>query len=219
VAAARAELAAAAIASKRDPSEVTLLAATKTRTADEVRAVLAAGADAAGENRAQELGEKLGQGAYGETKPHFIGALQTNKVKLVAGRAALIHSVDSVRLGSAIGSFASARNITQDVLIEINIGGEANKSGVAAHGAEALAGELYKIPGLRVRGAMAIPPEGAGAKRYFSEMRELFLRLKASAPAGFDVLSMGMSADFREAVAEGSTLVRLGSILFGPRVY
>lgn len=197
----------------RRPEEVTLLAATKMQSAERVRAVLDA-VDACGENRVQELCEKLEAGAYTGKPVHFIGHLQTNKVKYVVGRCALIHSVDSLRLGQAISARALAVGCVQDVLAEVNIGREESKSGCLPEALDQLCKTLSALPGIRLRGLMTVPPRGE-SRPCFARMQELYARL---APAlGMDVLSMGMSGDWREALAYGSTVIRVGTGIFGPR--
>ncbi len=213
----RAEIAEAARKCGRKPEEITLLAATKTRTAEEIRAVIRLGVTAVGENRAQELVEKLPQGAYDGASLHFIGKLQTNKAKYLVGRVDLIQSVDSERLCQTISKLAVDRGITQDILIEVNIGRETGKAGVLPEDVFALCEKAGQMPGVRLRGLMAIPPADEEPKPYFFEMRRLFERLAKDYGPQFSVLSMGMSGDFAEAIAEGSTLVRIGTALFGPR--
>lgn len=222
-------IAKAALQAGRRPEEITLLAATKTRTPAEVREVIAAGITTVGENRVQEMTEKLGSAAYDGASLHFIGRLQTNKVKLVVGRAALIHSVDSPRLAAELEK-ASARvgeqtqsGFVQEVLVEVNIGGEHSKGGIEPRDLPGFLQTLAEYGHLRVRGLMCIPPPAETpeqARRYFAAMRELFERSRALLAQGCEhVLSMGMSDDYEQAVLEGSTLVRVGTALFGPRNY
>ncbi len=210
---------AAAKRAGRDREEITLLAATKTRTPEEIRAVLAAGADGAGENRVQELRDKLPTGAYGGCVPHFIGVLQSNKVKYLIGNVAMIHSVDSLHLAREIGRLSCKAGVVTDVLMEVNLAGEATKSGVDLSQAPETAQAIAAIPGVRLRGLMTVPPYGGDNRRWFAGLRELQERLATDLPAGFDVLSMGMSQDFETAIEEGATIVRLGTALFGPRNY
>lgn len=193
---------------------VTLLGACKTMPAETVRQAAAVpGLDAFGENRVQEFVEKNAAGAYGGLPVHMIGALQTNKVKYVAGVTALIHSVDSERLASEIDRIAEKRGVRQDVLCEVNIGMEPGKSGVSPGELPALLEQLSQRPGIRVRGLMVIPPPQE-SRRWFEKTRELFLRY---AGGDFNILSMGMSHDYAEAIAEGATLVRVGRAIFGDR--
>ena len=203
---------------ERDPSEVTLIAVAKTFPVDRVIAALDAGAIDIGENRAQELKEKalvVGDRA----RWHFIGPLQTNKVRLVVGVASLIHSVDRFGLGEAIARRARVLGIEQEVLVEVNVGGEATKTGVEPQRVVSLARELDALEGIRVAGLMTIPPRTAapeGARPYLRELAELGQLVGQEVP-GARHLSMGMSGDLEVAVEEGATLVRVGEALFGPR--
>lgn len=212
----------AAAAAGRDPGEIILCAATKTQDQAAIRAAVAAGITVCGENRVQELTAHLEEGAYGGAQVHFIGRLQTNKVSKVVGRAALIHSVDSLRLLQTIESQAARLGAVQDILLEINIGGEASKGGIPPSQAEEMARTAAGMEHIRLRGLMAIPPVSAapgGGRHFFAEMYQLFvdIRKKMSDNQGIDCLSMGMSGDFEDAIAEGATLVRVGTALFGPR--
>ena len=212
----------AALRAGRDPASVQLLAATKCNDAAHVRAAIAAGIRLCGENRVQEMDEKLAQEAYTGAELHFIGHLQRNKAKFVVGRAALIHSVDSAALAQQLDQLAAARGLTQDVLLEVNIGGEASKSGLEPAAAADLAAAWGEFPHLRLRGLMAIPPvvESDGSnRRFFAKMYALSVDISAKKydNVSMDCLSMGMSGDFADAIAEGATLVRVGSAIFGPR--
>lgn len=201
----------------RTPASVTLLAATKTRTCDEVRAAIDAGIDAVGENRVQELRDKLALHAYDGCPLHLIGPLQTNKVKYLIGHVAMIHSVDSIHLADCIQQLSSRADVQTDVLIEVNIGGEASKSGVTPTNAQRLAEHLLTLPAVRLRGLMTIPPVGEEPRRYFAAMRTQFEQMRQNLPTTFDTLSMGMSRDFETAIEEGATIVRVGSAIFGAR--
>lgn len=212
----------AALRAGRDPASVQLLAATKCNDAAHVRAAIAAGIRLCGENRVQEMDEKLAQEAYTGAELHFIGHLQRNKAKFVVGRAALIHSVDSAALARQLDQLAAARGLTQDVLLEVNIGREASKSGLEPAAAADLAAAWGEFPHLRLRGLMAIPPvvESDGSnRRFFAKMYALSVDISAKKydNVSMDCLSMGMSGDFADAIAEGATLVRVGSAIFGPR--
>lgn len=219
----RAGIAAAAQAAGRDPSQILLLAATKTQSSDTIRAAVAAGIRACGENRVQELTAHLEANAYAGADVHFIGHLQTNKVKQVVGRVSLIHSVDSARLLQAIETQADKLGLRQDILLEVNVAGEASKGGVSPEELPRLAELALACPHIRLRGLMAIPPVStvSGANRkYFSQIRNLFVDIMSKMSDNqynMDCLSMGMSADYEDAVAEGATLVRVGTALFGPR--
>ncbi len=217
------KIAAAARAAGRDPGEITLCAATKVQTDETIRAAIAGGIRLCGENRVQELTAHLEAGAYAGAEVHFIGHLQTNKVKQVVGRVALIHSVDSERLLRAIEAQADKLGLVQDILLEVNIAGEESKGGISPEKLPGLAGLAVSCPHVRLRGLMAIPPVStvSGAnRRYFSQMRNLFVDIMKKMSDNqyvMDCLSMGMSADYEDAVAEGATLVRVGTALFGPR--
>ena len=219
----RAKIAQAAADAGRTPGEITLCAATKVQTDETIRAAIAAGVQVCGENRVQELTAHLEAGAYEGAGVHFIGHLQTNKVKQVVGKVELIHSVDSERLLRAIHSQAEKLGIVQDILLEVNIAGEESKGGCSPQEAEELARLTAQLPHVRLRGLMAIPPVSLeiGANRpYFQAMRQLFVDIKGKMSdnqASMDCLSMGMSGDYADAIAEGATLVRVGTALFGPR--
>ena len=214
----------AALAAGRDPGEILLLAASKMNDAARVRQAIAAGVDLCGENRVQEMLEKQAQGAYEGVPLHFIGHLQKNKVKQVVGRVSLIHGADSRELLEVVDRVAAARGLKQDLLLEVNIGGESSKSGLAPEEvAEALA-FAAELPAVRVRGLMAIPPicESPDENRpFFLRMQQLFIdnSEKKYDNIRMDFLSMGMSGDYTEAIACGANLVRVGSAIFGPRQY
>ena len=206
----------------RDPAEITLVAATKTQSDDTVRAAIAAGITVCGENRVQEMTAHLDADAYAGAGLHFIGHLQTNKVRQVVGRVDMIESVDSEHLLLAIEKEAAKLNVVQDVLLEVNIGGEESKSGVAPEGVEALARLACELPHVRLRGLMAIPPvvSDKGNRGFFHKMYEIYVDIKRKLDDNrgmIDCLSMGMSGDYADAVREGATHVRVGTALFGPR--
>ena len=217
-------IAEAAAEAGRDASEVRLLAATKMNGPEAIREAVAAGVDICAENRVQEFLEKNAMNAYSGCDVHFIGHLQRNKVKYLVGAVSLIHSVDSESLLSEIDRRAAALGIVQDVLLEVNIGGEASKSGAAPEALEELLLYAGRCSALRVKGLMAIPPVETipGANRnYFLRMNELFvdIRRKKYDNVLMAELSMGMSSDYEEAVRCGATIVRLGTAIFGPRNY
>lgn len=220
---ARQRIAAAAREAGRSPDEITLVAATKVQTAEIVREAIAAGVTVCGENRVQELTDKLAQNAYEGSRLHFIGQLQTNKVKYVVGRVELIESVDSQRLLEAVEQQAARLSLVQDLLLEVNIAGEASKAGASPGEIPALARLACSMPHVRLRGLMCIPPPALspGANRaFFAAARQLFVDIRNKIEdnnANMDTLSMGMSDDYEDAVREGATLVRLGTALFGPR--
>ena len=219
----RSGLDAAAIAAGRDPAAVTLLAATKTQTSDTIRAAIAAGITVCGENRVQELTAHLADNAYEGAEVHFIGHLQTNKVKYVVGRVALIHSVSSEKLLLAIDAQADKLGVVQDILLEINLAGEESKSGFSPQEAGSAAKTAAALGHVRLRGLMCIPPVSTRAGenfQYFTSLRQLAVDIRQEMVDNtviMDVLSMGMSGDYQDAVAAGSTCIRVGSALFGPR--
>ena len=214
----------AAIAAGRDPKEITLCAATKMNDAGRVRQAIAAGVRCCGENRVQELTAKLAENAYEGADLHFIGHLQTNKVRQVVGKVSLIQSVDSPRLLQAISKAAVRQGLVQDILLEINIGEEASKTGFAIGDILPLLENLASYPNIRVRGLMAIPPvcekEGDNNK-FFTEIRNLSVDIKAKKYDNvcMEILSMGMSGDYADAIAHGSTMIRIGTAIFGARNY
>ena len=219
----REKIAAAAVAAGRDPSEITLCAATKVQTDDTIREAIAAGITVCGENRVQELTAHLAANAYEGAQVHFIGHLQTNKVNKVVGKVALIHSVDSEHLLRAIDRQADKLGLVQDVLLEVNVAGEESKGGCTPDQARALAQLAESLEHVRLRGLMAIPPisQHPGDNiPYFSRMKQLFVDIKekmAHNQDDMDCLSMGMSGDYEDAIAQGATMVRVGTALFGPR--
>ena len=205
----RETMAAAAKAAGRDPAEVRLCAACKTRTVEEVRYSADLPIDLFGENHVQELVEKTDANAYNGKPGHFIGHLQTNKVNKVVGRAALIQSVDSTRLLDKIDAAAARLGLVQDILVESLF-----------PLLEAAAAREH----IRLRGLMAIPPADADdteTRRFFAQMRELLARADARHydRAQMDILSMGMSHDYAAAIAEGATIVRVGTAIYGARDY
>ena len=214
----------AAIAAGRDPKEITLCAATKMNDAQRVREAIAAGVRCCGENRVQELTTKLAENAYEGADLHFIGHLQTNKVKQVVGKVSLIQSVDSLRLLEAIQKEAQKQDLVQEILLEVNIGREASKSGFLPEEIPQICEKMSAFPNIRVKGLMAIPPNSTifGKNReFFQEMCNLSVDIttKKYDNVLVDILSMGMSDDFADAIACGSTMVRIGTAIFGPRDY
>lgn len=224
VAAIRRELERAALAAGRDPREIQLCAATKMNDAEAVRQAIAAGVDCCGENRVQELTQKLAEHAYDGAPVHFIGHLQTNKVKQVVGKVALIQSVDSLRLLSAIDAEARKQGIVQDILLEINIGQEESKSGFREEEILPLLEKIGDFPNICVKGLMAIPPisQNSGDNlKYFQKISHLSVDIKAKKYDNVTVkcLSMGMSGDYQDAIRCGSTMIRIGTAIFGARDY
>ena len=220
----RENIAKAAIAAGRDPASIKLCAATKMNGPDAVREAIAAGVDCCGENKVQELTAKLAEDAYTGAPVHFIGHLQTNKVKQVVGKVDLIQSVDSLRLLAAIDREAAKQGIRQDILLEINIGAEESKSGFTPEEVLEIADKLSGFPNVRLRGLMAIPPvcQNPGDNcKYFKKIYQLSVDITAKKDDNVcvDVLSMGMSDDYADAIACGSTMIRVGTAIFGARDY
>ncbi len=218
----RENIASAAREVGRDPGEITLVAATKVQSDETIRAAIAGGITVCGENRVQEMTAHLESDAYAGAELHFIGHLQTNKVNKVVGRVELIQSVSSEHLLEAIDKQAAKLGLVQDVLIEVNVGYEESKSGIAPAEVEALARKASELPNVRLRGLMAIPPVAGeeGNRGFFREMYQLFVDIKQKMgdnEADINCLSMGMSDDYADAVREGATLVRVGTALFGAR--
>ncbi len=199
---------------------VTLVGAAKTKPAELVAEAVRAGVTAIGENYVQEFREKAAAGAYAGAQVHIIGHLQQNKVKYVAGKVDLIQSVDSSALLEAIARRAAGLNRVQDVLIEVNIGRESGKSGCLPEALDELLAGAVDLPGIRVRGLMAIPP-AENSRAYFAPMYHLFVDngQKKYDNVSMDFLSMGMSDDYADAILQGANMVRVGSLLFGPRDY
>lgn len=220
----KARVAAAAKACGRDENDILLIGATKMNDAQRVREAVAAGLPACGENRVQELRDKNALGAYEGSELHFIGTLQKNKVKYLVGVVKLIHSVDSVELMQAIDKQAQKLGIIQDILIEINTGGESTKSGLAPEELSSALYEASKLPGIRVRGLMTIPPicvDGTENIPFFQLLKQLFVdnSEKKYDNVYMDFMSMGMSGDFETAIACGSNMIRVGTAIFGQRAY
>ena len=215
----------AAERSGRKPDDITLVAVTKTHTADEINEVINAGATDIGENRVQEMLEKYD--SVKDVRWHLIGHLQTNKVKNVIGRVVMIHSVDSLKLAREIDKRTAAAGMTTDILIEINSAMEETKSGIAAAELKELCEEItIECEHVRIRGLMCIPPiavDPEDARPYFIEAAAMFKEMQRwDLPEERyrpDELSMGMSGDFEVAIEEGATIVRVGSSIFGPRNY
>ena len=220
----RAQIAEAAIAAGRDPKEILLCAATKMNDADAVREAIRAGVDCCGENKVQELTAKLAENAYEGAPVHFIGHLQTNKVKQVVGKVDLIQSVDSERLLAAIDKEAKKQGIVQNILLEVNVGGEESKSGFHPDEVLPLMDKLPQYPNIRVKGLMTIPPisqKNGDNVKFFQKMCnisvDIIAKLEDNGMAKY--LSMGMSDDFADAIANGSTMIRVGTAIFGARDY
>jgi len=212
----------AAIKSGRNPEDIQLVAASKTKSADYIKQAIAAGVDAVGENRVQEMLEKRAQGAYDGAPLHYIGHLQSNKVRQIVGVCDLIESVSSKALIESIGKKAVSLEIVQNILIEVNIGREPQKSGVLPEQTEEILALASQTKGINVLGLMAIPPffeENKENCYYFDTMFNLFVDMSKKKYDNVSVrlLSMGMSDSYVDAIRAGSNMVRIGSALFGQR--
>ena len=223
IAVVRENIARAAREAGREPSEITLVGASKMNDAAACREAIAAGIDALGENRVQEMTQKLGEHAYDGAPLHFIGHLQRNKVKAVVGKVALIESVGSYELLSDINKQAEKLGIVQDILLEVNIGAEEAKSGFLADTVADAAAQAKALSNVHLRGLMCIPPvaeEKHGSVPYFEKVSALFVDInKKLYDNKLDILSMGMSGDYEDAVSCGATMVRVGTAIFGARHY
>ncbi|MDD6604714.1 MAG: YggS family pyridoxal phosphate-dependent enzyme [Oscillospiraceae bacterium] len=219
----REEIAAAAAEVGKKPEEITLVGASKMNDAAACREAIAAGIDALGENRVQEMTAKLAENAYDGAPLHFIGHLQRNKVKQVVGHVALIQSVGSLELLDEIEKTAANRGLVQDILLEVNVGGEEAKSGFAPADTEAAAEAALSRSHVRVLGLMTIPPANADRDtnmRYFKEVRALYVDIdRKMFHNELKYLSMGMSGDFADAIRCGANMVRVGTAIFGARHY
>ncbi len=216
----REEMTQACMRSGRKTDEVKLIAVSKYMGVDKIAQAVDAGQRVFGENHAQELTEKKTFFEQHDCLVHFIGHLQTNKIKYVCGFADMIESVDRQSLAGLLQKKAEARDVIQDILIQVNIGEEEQKSGVTDVDLDCFAESFGQYPNLRVRGLMCVPPavEAEQARKYFQEMRALFDTLRDKGTfAQFDTLSMGMSHDFAVAIEEGATEVRVGTRIFGAR--
>lgn len=216
-----ARVAAACERAGRLREEVTLVAVSKTKPEEKIRQLMGIGVRDFGENKVQDLCRKM-EDIAGDNRWHFIGGLQRNKVKYLVGSPVyLIHSVDSWKLAQEIEKEAQKKDVTVPVLLEINIGGEATKGGVAPEEAEALLLQMARLPRVRVKGLMTIAPPGKEEQNraYFRRMRQLRDRLAALHLPGVEMkeLSMGMTDDFETAIFEGATIVRVGTAIFGER--
>ncbi|MDR3225567.1 MAG: YggS family pyridoxal phosphate-dependent enzyme [Clostridiales Family XIII bacterium] len=227
-------IAGAAIKSGRAPGEITLVAVTKTRTTEEIQAAIEAGASDLGENKVQEIMDKhdiLRMFTENSTKNrnikwHMIGHLQRNKVKYIANKVHLIHSVDSLRLAEEVDRRVLDIGSTMDILLQVNPAEEDSKFGVASIDARKLASEIVeRCPNIRIKGLMTIVPiadDPDEVRKYFSEMKSLYDKIgreDACERLDFKWLSMGMTHDFEVAIEEGANMVRVGTGIFGPRIY
>lgn len=216
----RAEMEAAAREAGRDPKEIILVGASKMNDAQACREAIAAGIDALGENRVQEMTQKLSEHAYEGAPLHFIGHLQRNKVKQVVGYADLIQSVGSLSLLDEIEKVAAAKGLVQDILLEVNVGEEEAKSGFAPAEVFAAAEAALERPHVRVKGLMTIPPADADRDtniRYFDQVRTLYVDINEKLFHNeLECISMGMSGDFADAIRAGATMVRVGTAILVP---
>jgi len=219
----RAEIAGAAAAAGRRPEEITLVGASKMNDAAACREAVAGGIDALGENRVQELLKKYAEDAYVGAPLHFIGHLQRNKVRQIVGKVDLIQSVGSLELLAEIQRCAEKLGMVQDVLLEVNIGGEESKSGFAPESVYAAAEQALELPNIRVLGLMTIPPvevNPGDSTQYFEKVRALYVDINSKLFHNkLECLSMGMSGDFAQAIRAGATMVRVGTAIFGARDY
>lgn len=213
-----------AVKAGRNPEEITFLAATKTVEPEYINYAISLGLDHIGENRVQELLSKYESYDLNNTKLHMIGHLQSNKVRQIVGKVDMIESVDSLKLANEISQQSLKNNVKTDILVEVNIGGEESKSGISPDKLEELLYQIAELKAIKVKGLMTIPPICENKQKicgYFENMRKLFLDISAKKidNISMNVLSMGMSDDYCEAIAEGATMVRIGSALFGARNY
>ena len=214
----------AALQAGRDPSEVQVMAVTKTVDPVLVNAAIGAGITLLGENKAQELCAKYDSYHKDGVQIHFIGHLQTNKIRQIVDKVSMVESVDSIKLAREIDRHCAAIGKVMDVLLEVNIGREENKTGIFPELLPALLEEAGKLEHIRVRGLMTIPPVCETEEevlQYFSQMRQLFIDIKQKKydNISMEILSMGMSADYLAAVRCGSNIVRIGTAMFGQRNY
>lgn len=215
---------AAALRAGRNPGEILLCAATKMNDAARVREAIAAGVDCCGENRVQELVKKQAERAYDGAPVHFIGHLQTNKVRQVVGSVELIQSVDRLPLLACIEKEAARQGIRQNFLLEINVGAEESKSGFAPAEVPQIAEKMAEYPHCCLCGLMAIPPaskKNGDNCRFFEEIRRIAVDIseKKYDNIHMNILSMGMTDDFEDAISCGSTMIRVGTAIFGARYY
>ena len=219
----RRRMAEAAKAAGRENEEILLVGASKMNDAAACREAIAAGIDALGENRVQELLGKYAEGAYEGAPLHFIGHLQRNKVRQIVGKVSLIHSVSSLELLEEIQRQAEKQGLTQAVLLEVNIGGEESKSGFAPEEVEAAARRAAELPNISLEGLMTIPPIQTVPHEnlpYFQQVYRLYIDIGEKVFHNkLKHLSMGMSDDFEDAIAAGANMVRVGSAIFGARHY
>ena len=220
----RERIAEAAIKSGRNENDVRLMAVTKTVEPLFINRAIKNGIDLIGENKVQEFLSKKDYLELSDCEAHLIGHLQTNKVKQIVGQVSMIQSVDSVKLANEISKRSEATGIVTSCLVEVNIGDEESKSGISFDELYELVHEISTLKGIKINGLMTIPPicdDMSVLDKYFSKMHRLFIDIKDKKldNVDMDILSMGMSSDYERAILNGSTLVRVGTALFGRRIY
>ena len=219
----RAEIDEAARETGRTGADIVLVGASKMNDAAACQEAIAAGIDALGENRVQEMTAKLAEDAYRGAPLHFIGHLQRNKVKQVVGKVDLLQSVGSLELMAEVDKQAEKLGLVQDILLEVNIGGEEAKSGFAPGAVEDAAARAKECAGVRVRGLMTIPPANATREEnmvYFQKVKALYVDISEKMYDNkLEYLSMGMSGDYADAIRAGANMVRVGTAIFGARDY
>lgn len=218
------KIAEAAMKAGKTRDDITFLSATKTVEPEYINYAISLGLSYIGENKVQELLSKYDQYNLENCSLQFIGHLQSNKVRQIVGKVDLIQSIDSMKLAKEVSKCSLKNNITSDILVEVNIGKEENKSGVMPEMIEKLVEEISTLPAVNVKGLMTIPPiceKKDEIRRYFEKMNRLFLDISSKKldNVSMDILSMGMSSDYYEAILEGANMVRIGSALFGNRIY
>jgi pyridoxal phosphate enzyme (YggS family) len=218
------KIAEAAMKAGKTREDITFLSATKTVEPEYINYAISLGLSYIGENKVQELLSKYDQYNLENCSLQFIGHLQSNKVRQIVGKVDLIQSIDSMKLAKEVSKCSLKNNITSDILVEVNIGKEENKSGVMPEMLEKLVEEISTLPAVNVKGLMTIPPiceKKDEIRRYFEKMNRLFLDISSKKldNVSMDILSMGMSSDYYEAILEGANMVRIGSALFGNRIY
>lgn len=218
------KIAEAAMKAGKTRDDITFLSATKTVEPEYINYAISLGLSYIGENKVQELLSKYDEYNLENCSLQFIGHLQSNKVRQIVGKVDLIQSIDSMKLAKEVSKCSLKNNITSDILVEVNIGKEENKSGVMPKMLEELVEEISTLPAVNVKGLMTIPPiceKKDEIRRYFEKMNRLFLDISSKKldNVSMDILSMGMSSDYYEAILEGANMVRIGSALFGNRIY
>lgn len=213
-----------AVKAGRDPKDVRLMCVTKTVEAQYINPVLDDGANLIGENRVQEFLGKKDDLHLDKVEKHLIGHLQTNKVKQIVGEVDMIESVDSIKLAKEISKESVKKGVCTNVLVEVNVGKEESKSGIYIEQLEDLLFQISELPSICVKGLMTIPPicdNDAQVRKFFAIIHQSFIDIKAKTidNVSMDILSMGMSADYEQAIMEGSNIVRVGSAIFGARKY